>query len=276
MKWKNILPRARPMNEAEAKAFMNSHKTETYQLIDVRQPVEYQEGHLPGANLVPLNLLMSGGGDLSSEKPTIVYCRSGGRSQAASQWLAGQGFKEVYDIGGHIVSWMGLRVTGPFDLNLDMINPDAEFPDAWSLAFALEDSLQRFYLALEKQETRDQYRPVFRKLAEFEDVHKERLLKGYSINDEVKGDAESFLKEHDGRIEGGMETKSALDVVSEMGDLVDIYGLSMAIEAQSLDFYFRLAAASENQQVKKLFYELADEEKAHLSYLSKKLDAYLA
>jgi len=95
MKWNAVLAKVQPMTEAEARAFMNSHPTGSYQLVDVRQPAEYQENHLPGAALVPLNLLTEGGGGLDPQKPTIVYCRSGGRSQAASQYLAGQGFRQV-------------------------------------------------------------------------------------------------------------------------------------------------------------------------------------
>lgn len=73
MKFFDILKRPAFMTEKEAKAFMDSHTSGTYQLVDVRQPEEFEEDHLPGAKLVPLNLLIEGGGDLDPNKPTIVY-----------------------------------------------------------------------------------------------------------------------------------------------------------------------------------------------------------
>ena len=99
MKWDSIFNPVEIMAEDQAKAYVDSHQTGSYQLLDVRLHEEYEENHLPGATLVPLNELMSGGGNLDPEKPTIVYCRSGGRSRAASQWLSEQGFREIYDIG---------------------------------------------------------------------------------------------------------------------------------------------------------------------------------
>ena len=47
------------LNPDELKNFINSHKESQYLLIDVRQPGEYQLGHLPGAKLMPLMELES-------------------------------------------------------------------------------------------------------------------------------------------------------------------------------------------------------------------------
>jgi len=73
MKVADILPPPKLMSEDEAKTFMNSRQSGTYQLVDVRLPEEYEEDHLPGANLVPLGVLTEGGGNLDAEKPTILY-----------------------------------------------------------------------------------------------------------------------------------------------------------------------------------------------------------
>ncbi len=73
MKVADVLKPPQPMTEDEAKAFMNSRESGSYQLVDVRMHEEYEEDHIPGARLVPLNMLTTGGGDLDPEKPTIVY-----------------------------------------------------------------------------------------------------------------------------------------------------------------------------------------------------------
>ena len=73
MKYSDVMTPPQPITEEEAKSFMNSHESGTYQLVDVRMPEEYQQDHLPGAKLVPLNQLTTGAGDLDPGKPTIVY-----------------------------------------------------------------------------------------------------------------------------------------------------------------------------------------------------------
>lgn len=277
MKLNTVISPISPITEAEAKSYMDKHPTGSYQLLDVRQPGEYEEQHLPGAVLVPLNELTAGGGNLDPEKPTIVYCRSGGRSQAASQYLAGQGFKEVYDIGSNIASWLGIQVSGAYEINLDLVDPNADFPDVWKIAYAMEEGLQRFYLALEEQETRDEYKQLFQRLAGFEDIHKERLQKAYDVDETTTGDLASFMQENPNLVEAGDLTRvSPLSIIAQLSELIDIFSLGMAIEAQSLDLYTRFSNQATQPESKKLFQDLADEEKAHLDYISKEMDQYLA
>ena len=65
---------------AEVRAFMEEHKPEEYTLLDVRQPEEYAEGHLPGSVLIPVGQLHQRLDELDRSKPAIVYCRSGVRA----------------------------------------------------------------------------------------------------------------------------------------------------------------------------------------------------
>ncbi len=84
-------------------------KTDDVTIIDVRDAMELaQTGKAVGAIHIPLFLLQSQGDprhpefhpELDVEKPVMVYCASGARSGMAAQILAGNGFKEVYNIGG--------------------------------------------------------------------------------------------------------------------------------------------------------------------------------
>ena len=276
MKWNTLFSSIRTMDEDGAKEFMSDRKSGSYQLVDVRQPNEYEAGHLPGARLIPLNLLTNGYGDLDPEKPTILYCQSGGRSQAASQWLSNQGFNEIYDIGTNIRSWLGMRAIGPYEMNLELIRPDAEFPDAFSLAYAMEEGLQRFYLALADQEDKEEHKALFLKLAGFEDLHKERLLKEFTRIQESNISPDIFLRGHEDVMEGGgINAPSPVNVIEALTDMLDVLGLSMGIEAQSLDLYMRLADRSPRDEVKRLFLDLADEEKQHMAFLSEVIDKYL-
>lgn len=56
-----------------ARDVLNQNGIGEYNLVDVRQPAEYEKGHLPGARLIPLAELASRLGELDPRKPTIVY-----------------------------------------------------------------------------------------------------------------------------------------------------------------------------------------------------------
>ena len=57
----------------EVRQFLQNKSPEDFNLIDVRQPVEYEEGHLPGARLIPVSDLDSREKELDPDKPTITY-----------------------------------------------------------------------------------------------------------------------------------------------------------------------------------------------------------
>jgi hydroxyacylglutathione hydrolase len=74
-------------------------------VVDVREPWEYQQGHVPGALLMPLGQLSMRLSELDMEKPVAVICATGNRSQSASALLGQKGFKTVYNVVGGTSSW---------------------------------------------------------------------------------------------------------------------------------------------------------------------------
>ena len=77
------------------------------QLVDVRTPAEYAEGHLPGAILIDIrektfdSLIQQ----LDNSRPVFVYCRVGRRSLEAAKVLEKKRFKVVYNLEGGIIAW---------------------------------------------------------------------------------------------------------------------------------------------------------------------------
>lgn len=55
------------------RAFLKENNPEDFNLVDVRQPQEYEREHLPGAQLIPVGEIGSRTGELDPEKPTIAY-----------------------------------------------------------------------------------------------------------------------------------------------------------------------------------------------------------
>ena len=75
-------------------------------VVDVREPWEFQQGHVPGAMLIPLGQLSARVSELDPKKPVAVICASGSRSQSAAALLGQKGFKTVYNVSGGTGAWM--------------------------------------------------------------------------------------------------------------------------------------------------------------------------
>lgn len=70
----------------ELKILMES-KSGTFILVDMRDPQEFAEGHIPGAINIPSDKFAAGSAVLDKEKLVVVYCKSGGRSYTAYRKL---------------------------------------------------------------------------------------------------------------------------------------------------------------------------------------------
>ncbi|MBK8968522.1 MAG: rhodanese-like domain-containing protein [Saprospiraceae bacterium] len=70
-------------------------------IIDVREPYEFEEKHLPGAVNIPLSTLLDHLQDFQEKgSPVVVYCDGGTRGKQAVLLLQVNGFQEVYNAGG--------------------------------------------------------------------------------------------------------------------------------------------------------------------------------
>lgn len=73
-------------------------------LVDVRRPDEFAGGHIAGALNISVETLANNLSRLPTDKPIVLYCRSGNRSAQAANLLIAAGFTDVYDLGG-IITW---------------------------------------------------------------------------------------------------------------------------------------------------------------------------
>lgn len=74
-------------------------------LVDVREPAEYSDGHLPGAINVPLRAITRDLGKIPTDREVIVYCRTGYRSAVALTALGLLGYDQVRSFQPGFVGW---------------------------------------------------------------------------------------------------------------------------------------------------------------------------
>lgn len=86
----------------EAKELIDSGEIK---VIDVRTPEEFAAGHIPGAKLVPLQVMESMLSELDKDQKYVVVCRSGNRSTEASGILSENGFKNIHNMNGGLNEW---------------------------------------------------------------------------------------------------------------------------------------------------------------------------
>ncbi len=78
---------------------------EAIQIIDVREPHEWEIGRIDGARLIPLHRLEAAIPSIDRTVPVAVYCKAGTRSALAVQDLVAAGFRQVWSVSGGILRW---------------------------------------------------------------------------------------------------------------------------------------------------------------------------
>ena len=85
-------------------------------VVDVRQPEEYEAGHVPGAKLIPLADVVARVGEIPAEGPLYVICQTGSRSQRAADYYRNLDI-EAYNVAGGTKAWVDAgheTAHGPF------------------------------------------------------------------------------------------------------------------------------------------------------------------
>lgn len=100
MRDKEAIPQMSPQ---ELKRRMDAG--ESFELVDVREPFEYEIARIDGARLIPLGEISERLDEVSSEQPIVVHCHSGTRSAQAVGLLQQHGFTKVYNLEGGIEAW---------------------------------------------------------------------------------------------------------------------------------------------------------------------------
>ena len=134
------------LKPAQVKALMDSGRQENFILVDVRQPEEYEAGHIPGAELIPLGELENRSWELDRDASIVTYCRSGHRSMSAAVMLCWLGFADVATMEGGMIDWSYDVLKGMPEEPQGLFFTDKSLSDALATALKLEAGSRSFYL----------------------------------------------------------------------------------------------------------------------------------
>ncbi len=259
----------------DVKAVLDKDKKGDFLLLDVRQPEEYEAGHIPGAMLIPLGELEARQEYLERDKKIITYCRSGRRSMAAAIALCGLGFEDVHNLEGGILNWHYETIIGIPEARPDLVTEAADVKNILMLAIKLEKGSWDFYAAAKAKAASSQAKEKFQMLADAEDRHMQRLweraisLLGKGTLPPLEKLKQELKVEH---MEGGIEISPALAKVDEkFSDEMEALEIALEKEYMSYDFYKRTSALVEDPDAKTLLHELALEERNHADILLKRV-----
>lgn len=77
------------------------------QLIDLREPKEFEAGHILGARNIPLTQFKTRHKEIRPDLPVYLYCQNSGRSARAALQLKKKGYNQIYQLQGGFKTWTG-------------------------------------------------------------------------------------------------------------------------------------------------------------------------
>lgn len=274
MNWRQFMTPVKSIDTDQARSYLANMKVEEVTILDVRQPKEYEAGHIPGAVLVPLPELTDHMPRIDRGKPVLVYCASGSRSRMAAQLLSGQGFKDIINVSGGFNAWTSQAAFLSREKGLALFEGVASVENALAVAYSLEAGLKDFYDTMADKVNDEAAGQLFQQLSQIEVKHQDRILKLYT---EITGKSVT-RRTFEARqvpevLEGGLTTEEYANLLMPSTDTVsEIIELAMSIEAQALDLYLRASQKTLTQAGKNALMQIANEEKTHLARLGRLME----
>lgn len=257
------------------RAQMAKWDEEAYLLVDVRQPLEYTHGHIPGATLIPLTELQSKVFDLPSDRELVFYCHSGGRSAFAADLAAEAEVTErgVYNLAGGIMAWDGRMLP---DYPRVQVFDIQKGPAALLMtAMNLEKGAFRFYTHVVERYGGAPFVKTMSDLSRAEEGHARTIYRFY---ERIAGPVPPFEALFDGLdgeiLEGGGDLRQALAQVERMQETREdpcmaLMELAMSIEYSAYDLYRTMAIRNEDSAARDAFWRIAQAEKAHMRMITR-------
>jgi len=260
----------------ELKRMLSSRSEREYVLFDVRQPEEYEAGHIPGARLLPLPEYENRLEEVwrHRDRTLIFYCSHGPRSKLAARLTAsGLRVARVYSLLGGLQAWRGEAVAGCPTLRVFSL--DAGAVEILTAAMDLEKGVHRFYQALSAQFADTPYRQALQELTDAEVAHGRAL---YAEITRLSGPpAESFTAMFE-RLPGELlETGQSWDAWLRDARQLDRQGtvalleFALTLELTAYDLYKNLSDRAGLREARDAFLLLARQERVHADAIAQQI-----
>jgi sulfur-carrier protein adenylyltransferase/sulfurtransferase len=257
--------------------YLRHHHPEDYQLLDLRPAKLYARQHIPGASSLPLAELPERLQELTSERPILFYCDSGSCSRAAAGIMKSAGLLDVHALQGGFAAWQGVAAAGHPEEHTASWRQGRSAPEQTALAWLLEKNTGRFYLAMAERLLDREAVALFRELASAEEGHQATLLalyEGLTGRPVPKGFPAGVLALETAEMEGGVQLEAAL-AWAQGRSIRAILEYAMVLEANAFDRYLYLRRELIDENARRVFEILSDEEKRHLRKFGELLDHFL-
>jgi len=253
------------------RTIIKEKSAEEYCLLDVRQPGEYAQGHIPGAKMIPLGELQARLPEMTSQRFTVVYCRSGNRSRSAVGILNGAGFDEAYNMEGGMLAYNGLVAVGPPEAGVFCFPQSLEPEQLAAMAWYIEDGSQKYYQQMKAMTRIQNEGDLFAELLTYKRAHKDDLFNLYkkmSGQLEVKDFPSKVLPGPPANVMAGCVNVDDAVNWSKDREISEVLDLMMSLEANTFDLYLKLGRKVKSQQARSVFLALSEKEKHHIETLA--------
>jgi len=251
----------------QIRQYMDAHTAEDYLLVDVRQPEEYEQHHIPGARLIPLLDVEERIAEIqtSPEPVKIFYCHSGSRSAYAARIALDYGVENVVNMTGGIVAWRGEIL--PSMPNLRAFEDADSVHEALIAALDLEKGAHRLYEALHEAFVDTPLERHLKKLVWAEANHEHTIYQQLRkrSNQPVPSFEELMEKLRGDVIESGEPIDEVLATARQLASFggAAVLELALELELRAFDMYRALAHGSSEPDSRAVFLDLANQERAH-------------
>ncbi|KAF0183101.1 MAG: rhodanese-related sulfurtransferase [Nitrospirae bacterium] len=275
MEISDLFRRPPSITTPDVHALIEQLPSDLYALLDVRQPAEYEKGHLPGALLIPLSDLQMRLGELDAGKKTIVYCRSGNRSLSAAGMLLSAGFREVLNMDGGILAYKGIVAGGSPEAAMFCVPGSLAAHELLTMAWSLETGTLDFLRGLRADISGD-FEALLSGLIEGRESARESLKTCCS---ELMGvPPEMFPVCAGPHCEGVMAGCIRVPDAQRWAKgrtVAEVLEMLVAMSATAYDHYLRLARFSDRADVRRVFNALAEQELGNVLRTAQALEATL-
>jgi len=259
----------------EFRKYIDTQQENDYMLIDVRQPDEYAQAHIPGSTLIPLTELESRLVDFPSNMDVVFYCRSGARSKAASVMAIGSAvpLKKIYNLMGGIMAWDGKTMAG--FRRVKVFDNMKEPAQMLLKSMDLEKGAQRFYSYVVEKYAGRSFVHMMVPLVKAERIHAQSIYQYWEkIAESPPPFDELFGKLSGDILESGEDLQSVIQRFESIEDnpCLALIELALNIEYSAYDLYRSMADRTDDDTLRSVFLSIAQVEKSHMQMLASAID----